>query len=325
MMWPTRFLFMATLVGALFAAATVTAETEKHLIFIGTAGKNGVYYPAGGAICLLVNQHRLQHGIRCATKSTEGSVANLQDVRAGKLDMAVVQSDWQYHAWTGTGVFEPAGPDKELRSMFSLHAEPFTVVARRGAGIGTIDELKGKRVDIGGPGSGNRATAEIVLAALGWTTGDLALAAGLDPAEQTRALCGGELDAVVLVVGQPNRSIREMASSCDVVLVPVNGPAIDRLVAANPYYWHTTIAGGLYPGNPEPVKTFGLGATVVTSARIEAAVVYQVVKAVFDNFEELKKMHPAFASLDKKHMVENGLTAPLHAGALQYYREVGLK
>jgi TRAP transporter TAXI family solute receptor len=320
----TKLLFVATLVGALFAAGTVTAETEMHLISIGTGGKNGVYYAAGGAICQLVNRHRLQHGVRCATKSTEGSVANLNSIRAGNLDMAVVQSDWQYHAYTGTGFFEPAGPDTELRSMFSLYAEPFTVVARRGAGIRTIDDLKGKRVDIGGPGSGNRATAEIVFATLGWTTDDLTLVAGFDSSEQIRALCGGELDAVVSVVGHPNRSIREMASSCDVDLVPVTGPAIDRLVAANPYYWHTTIPGGLYPGNPEAVKTFGPGATVVTSARVETAVVYEVVKAVFDNFDEIKKLHPAFASLDKKRMVEIGLTAPLHAGALQFYREAGL-
>jgi uncharacterized protein len=321
----TKLLFMATLVGALFAAGTEAAETEMRLISIGTAGKTGVYYSAGGAICGLVNQHRLQHGMRCATKSTEGSVANLNSIRSGNLDMAVVQSDWQYHAYTGTGVFETAGPDTELRSMFSLYAEPFTVVARRGAGIGTIDDLKGKRVDIGGLGSGNRATAEVVLAALGWTAEDLALAAELDSRGQIRALCGGELDAVVSVVGHPNRSIREIASSCDVDLVPVTGPAIDRLVAANPYYWHTTIPGGLYRGNPEAVKTFGPGGTVVTSARIEAAVVYQVVKSVFDNFDEFKKRHPAFASLEKKHMVENGLTAPLHAGALRFYREADLK
>jgi len=320
----TKLLFMATMVGALFAAGTVTTATEMHLISIGTAGKSGVYYSAGGAICRLVNQHRLQHGVRCATKSTEGSVANLNSIRAGDLDMAVVQSDWQYHAYTGTGVFEPAGPDTELRSMFSLHAEPFTVVARRGAGIKTIDDLKGKRVDIGSPGSGARATAEIVFAALGWTADDLTLAAEFDSAEQIRAVCGGELDAVVFVVGHPNRSIQEMASSCDVALVPVTGPAIDRLVDANPYYWHTTIPGGLYPGNPEAVKTFGPGATVVTSARVEAAVVYQVVKAVFDNFDEFKKMHPAFASLEKKHMIENGLSAPLHAGAVRFYREAGL-
>jgi TRAP transporter TAXI family solute receptor len=312
------------LVGAVFAAGSATAAADLRLITIGTAAKGGVYYPAGGAICLMVNEHRLEHGIRCATKATEGSLANLKALRAGDLDIAVVQSDWQYRAYTGTGVFAPAGPDKALRAMFSLYPEAFTVVARRGAGIGSVDDLKGKRIDIGGAGSGVRATAEIVLAALGWTTNEIALAAEIAPGEQTRALCEGEIDAVVSVVGHPNRSIRKMASSCDVVLVPVNGPAIDRLVAANPYYWHTTIAGGLYPGNPEAVATFALGATVVTSERLDAAVVYGVVKAVFANLDAFRKLHPAFASLDKKQMVENGLSAPLHPGALRYYREVGL-
>jgi TRAP transporter TAXI family solute receptor len=316
---------MATLIGALLAAGTVTAETDKQLITIGTAGKGGVYYPAGGAICRMVNEHRMQHGVRCVTKSTEGSIANLKAVRAGELDTAVAQSDSHYQAYYGTGIFEPAGPDKDLRALFSLHAEPFTVAARSGTGISAIGDLKGKRVDIGSPGSGKRATAEIVLAAMGWTTGDLGLAAELDDSEQARALCGGEIDAVVFVVGHPSRSIREIASSCDVVLVPISGPAIDRLVAANPYYWHTTIPGGLYAGNPKAVKTFGLGATVVASARFDRALAYQLVKAVFDNFDKFKKQHPAFATLDKKQMIENGLAAPLHAGALRYYREAGLK
>ncbi len=316
---------MAILVGVFLVSGTVTAETEKHLIAIGTAGKDGVYYPAGGAICRMVNEHRMRHGVRCVTEPTEGSIANLKAIRVGELDAAVAQSDWHYHAYNGTGVFEPVGPDKELRSLFSLHAEPFTVVARSGAGIRTIGDLKGKRVDIGRPGSGKRATTEIVLAAMGWTMGDLGLAAELDSGDQARALCGGELDAVVFVVGHPSRSIREIASSCDVILVPISGPAIDRLVAANPYYWHTTIPGGLYAGNPEAVKTFGLGATVVATARFDRGLAYQLVKAVFENFDKFKKQHPAFATLDKQKMIENGLAAPLHAGALRYYREAGLK
>ncbi len=325
-MWRwTRLRFVATLVGAFLAAGTSAAEMEISLMTIGTAGKGGVYYPAGGAICGLVNENRSQHGVRCVTKSTEGSVANLKAVRTGELDMAVVQSDWHYHAYNGTGVFEQTGADTDLRSLFSLHAEPFTIVARPEAGIRSVGDLKGKRVNVGGPGSGNRATAEIVLDAMGLKMDDLALAAEFDSSEQVRALCGGELDAVISVVGHPNRSIREMASSCDVVLVPVSGPAIERLVAANPYYWHTTIPGDLYAGNPETVKTFGLGATLVDSVRTDPHVVYEVVKAVFDNFDAFKKLHPAFASLDKKQMIENGLAAPLHAGALRYYREAGLK
>ncbi len=313
------------LAGVLLAAGTAAAETESRLITIGTAAKSGVYYPAGGAICRLVNENRSRHGIRCVTVSTEGSVANLQALRAGDLDFAVVQSDWQYHAVNGTSVFEPTGPDSELRSLFSLHAEPFTIVARPDAGIKSVADIKGKRVDVGGLGSGNRATAEIVLDAVGLRIGGLTLVNEFDTGEQVRALCGGELDAVISVVGHPNRSIRDMAHSCDVALVPVSGPAIDGLIAANPYYWHTTIPGGLYAGNPEIVETFGLGATVVTSVRTDAAIVYEVVKAVFGNFDDFKKMHPAFASLDKKQMVENGLSAPLHAGALRYYREAGLK
>lgn len=320
-----RTWFPAIVAGALLAAGTAAAETESRLITIGTAAKSGVYYPAGGAICRLVNENRSRHGVRCVTVSTEGSVANLQAVRTGELDFAVVQSDWQYHAVNGTAAFETSGPDTELRALFSLHAEPFTVVARPEAGIRSVADLKGKRVNVGSPGSGNRATAEIVLDAVGLKIDDLAGDAEFDSREQVRAMCGGELDAVISVVGHPNRSIRDMANSCDVALVPVSGPAIDGLVAANPYYWRTTIPGGLYAGNLESVETFGLGATVVTSVRTDPAVVYEVVKAVFGNFDDFKKLHPAFAFLDKKQMIENGLSAPLHAGALRYYREAGLK
>jgi len=327
-MWRwTRTRFLATLLGALLTAGTGTAaaETNNRLITIGTAGKGGVYYLAGGAICRQVNENRSLHGIRCITKSTKGSVANLKAVRSGKLDIAVVQSDWHYHAYNGSEVFEPTGANSDLRSLFSLHAEPFTIVARREAGISSVADLKGKRVDVGIRGSGNRATAETVLMTEGLNVDDLALMTEFDANEQARALCGGELEAVIAVVGHPNRGIQEMARSCDVTLAAVSGPAIDRMVAANPYYWHTTIPGNMYAGISQATETFGLGATVVDSVHTDPDVVYDVVKAVFGDFDTFKKRHPAFASLGKKQMIENGLTAPLHIGALRYYREAGLK
>ncbi len=304
--------------------AMPSAMAQKQFITIGTGGVTGVYYPTGGAICRLVNKGRKEHGIRCSVESTAGSVYNLNTIRAGELDMGVAQSDWQYHAYNGTAKFKDKGPFKGLRAVFSVHPEPFTVVARADAGIKTFDDLKGKRVNIGNPGSGQRGTMEVVMDAKGWTTSDFALASELKSAEQSKALCDNKIDAMVFTVGHPSGSIKEATTSCDSVIVEVSGPEIDALVAENPYYRQAVIPGGMYRGNPDDVKTFGVGATFVSSNAVDEAVVYQVVKAVFDNFDSFRKLHPAFANLEKKAMVKDGLSAPLHDGAAKFYKEAGL-
>jgi TRAP transporter TAXI family solute receptor len=300
------------------------AQAENTFVTIGTGGVTGVYYPTGGAICRLVNKSRKEHGIRCSVESTGGSVYNLNAIRAGELDMGVAQSDWQYHAYNGTSQFKDAGPDKDLRAVFSVHPEPFTVVARADAGIKTFADLKGKRVNIGNPGSGQRGTMEELMAAMGWTNDDFKLASELKPDEHSKALCDNKIDAFVYTVGHPAGNIQEAASSCDVVLVDVSGPIVDKLVADNPYYRYATIPGGMYRGTDADVKTFGVGATFVSSAKVPDEVIYNVVKAVFDNFDEFKKLHPAFAVLKKEEMVKDGLSAPLHGGSVRYFKEVGL-
>jgi uncharacterized protein len=316
---------VVTLIGLLVSTGALSADRPPTLITIGTAGKAGIYYPAGGAICKLVNENRFEHGIRCLAESTEGSIYNLQALRAGNLDLALAQSDWQYHALNGTDAFAEVGPDTELRAVFSLHQEPFTVVARRDSGIRQFSDLKGKRVNVGPRGSGNRATTDIVFAAMGWTVDDLALATELPSDEQARALCDDRIDAVIFIVGHPNRSIQDTITSCDAILVPVTGPAIDLLVAEHPYYWDASIPRGMYKGTSEAVKTFGLGATLVASSRTPPPIVYEIVKAVFENLDEFKELHPAFANLDKTRMVNDGLSARIHPGALRYYWEKGLK
>ena len=297
---------------------------EQQFITIGTGGVTGVYYPTGGAICRLVNKGRKDHGIRCSVESTGGSVYNINTIRAGELDMGVAQSDWQYHAFNGSSKFSDAGPFEELRAIFSVHPEPFTVVARSDSGITAFDQLKGKRVNIGNPGSGQRGTMEVLMEAVGWATGDFALASELKSAEQSKALCDNKIDAMVFTVGHPSGSIKEATTSCDSVIVSVTGDAVDKLVADNAYYRHATIPGGMYRGNSNDVMTFGVGATFVSSTNTDAAVVYQVVKAVFENFDDFKKLHPAFAVLKKEEMVKDGLSAPLHDGAAKYYKEAGL-
>ncbi|MCK2167429.1 MULTISPECIES: TAXI family TRAP transporter solute-binding subunit [Thalassospira] len=314
---------IATLAGASLFAGQASAQ-ENRFITIGTGGVTGVYYPTGGAICRLVNKDRKEHGIRCSVESTGGSSYNINTIRSGELDLGVAQSDVQYYALNGEKAFKDVGPFPELRAVFSIHPEPFTIVARADSGIKTFDDLKGKRVNIGNPGSGSRDTMEIVMNAKGWTLDDFALASELKPAEQSQALCDNKIDAMLYVVGHPSGSIQEAVSSCDSVLVEVAGPEIDKLVADNPYYRVATIPGGMYRGNPEDVKTFGVGATFVSSTATDADVVYNVVKAVFENFDDFKKLHPAFAILKKEEMVKDGLSAPLHDGAVKYFKEAGL-
>lgn len=308
------------------AVATLLAPMAQaqEFITIGTGGVTGVYYPTGGAICRLVNKGRKEHGIRCSVESTGGSVYNINTIREGELEFGVAQSDWQYHAYNGTSKFADAGPFTGLRAVFSVHPEPFTVVARADAGIKNFDDLKGKRVNIGNPGSGQRGTMEVLLEAKGWTTGDFALATELKAAEQSAALCDNQIDAMVYTVGHPSGSIQEATTACDSVLVTVDGAAVDKLVDDNSFYRTATIPGGMYRGNDADTSTFGVGATFVTSDKVSDEAVYQVVKSVMENIEDFRKLHPAFANLDPKQMATAGLSAPLHPGAAKYYKEAGL-
>ncbi|VAW24920.1 TRAP transporter solute receptor, TAXI family precursor [hydrothermal vent metagenome] len=316
-------------IGALVALsiggfAGVASAQEQQFISIGTGGVTGVYYPTGGAICRLVNKNRAETGIRCAVESTGGSIYNINTIRAGELDFGVAQSDWQYHAYNGTSRFEEQGAFEDLRAVFSVHPEPFTVVARADAGITTFADLQGKRVNIGNPGSGQRGTMEVVMNALGWTNDDFALASELKASEQSQALCDNKIDAMVYTVGHPSGSISEATTSCESVLVSVTGPEIEKLIADNDYYRVATIPGGMYRGNPDDVQTFGVGATFVTSATVSDEVVYAVVSAVFDNIDAFRGLHPAFANLDPAQMAKDGLSAPIHPGAAKYYAENGL-
>ncbi|MDT8419211.1 MAG: TAXI family TRAP transporter solute-binding subunit [Desulfuromonadales bacterium] len=319
------FMYMvAFAVAVSFAVPVYEAQAANQFVTIGTGGVTGVYYPTGGAICRLVNKTRKEHGIRCSVESTGGSVYNLNTIAAGELDMGVAQSDWQYHAYNGTSKFEEQGPNKDLRAVFSVHPEPFTMVARADSGIKNFADIKGKRVNIGNPGSGQRGTMEVLMEATGIKVSDLKLASELKAAEQAGALCDNKVDAMVYVVGHPNGSIKEATTSCDAVLVNVAGPAVDKLIKENAYYRSATIPGGMYRGTDTDTKTFGVGATFVSSAKVPEDVIYNVVKAVFENFEDFKKLHPAFVVLKKEEMIKDGLSAPLHDGAVKYYKEAGL-
>ena len=315
---------LATSVLALGTMIGSGAMAQETFISIGTGGVTGVYYPAGGAICRLVNRDRAEHGIRCGVESTGGSIFNLNAIRSGELEFGVAQSDWQYHAFNGTSRFEEDGAFEGLRAMFSLHPEPFTVVARADSGITSFDDLEGMRVNIGNPGSGQRGTMDVVMDAMGWTTDTFSQATELPPAEQSLALCDNNVDAIVYTVGHPSGAIQEATTACDTVLVNVDNDVIRALVDDRDYYRMATIPGGMYRGTDEDVTTFGVGATFVSSDAVSEEVAYQVARAIFENLDQFTSLHPALENLDPTEMASDGLSAPLHDGAERYFREAGL-
>ncbi len=324
MMKPQRLLGLGMAAAMLGALSTGAANAQQQqFVSVGTGGVTGVYYPVGGAVCRLMNQNRREHGIRCSVESTGGSVFNVNAIKGGDLEFGVAQSDVQYNAANGLANFADTGAHEDLRSVFSLHAEPLTVVARADSGISSFDDLKGKRVNIGNPGSGQRALMDLLIAEKGWTNADFAVAAELAPAEQSAALCDNNIDAFAYTVGHPAGSIQEATTTCDSIIVPVEGEAVDKLVEENPYYFKATIPGGMYRGTADDVNTFGVGATVVTSASVSDEVVTAFVKSVFENFDAFKGLHPALANLTPEGMVTQGNSAPMHPAAEAYYKEKG--
>lgn len=309
--------------GAMMVGGQYAAAHDRQVV-IATGAVTGVYFPAGGAICQMINANTADHGLRCYVEASGGSVSNLMAIKTGTHAFGIAQSDWQFHAYIGSSRFQSVGPMDDLRSVFSLHAEPFTLLARRDAGIETIEDLIGKRVNLGNIGSGQRATMEVLMERYGWQTDDFEVALAIPASQQTTALCNNEIEATVYTVGHPASAIHEATISCDTVLINVTGDPITQLISTYDYYRQATIPGGLYRGNDADITTFGVGATLVTSARVPNDIVYQLTKSVFENFDEFRKLHPTFATLDPKTMVEDGLSAPLHNGAARYFREIGL-
>jgi uncharacterized protein len=314
---------MAAALGAACALPAGVVQAQQKYITIGTGGVTGVYYAAGGAICRLVNKDRKVHNIRCSVESTGGSVFNVNTIKAGELDMGVAQSDVQYNAVKGAGNFKDAGAYGDLRAVFSLHPEPFTVVARKEANIKSFADFKGKRFNVGNPGSGTRASMEELLAALAWRMSDFALASELKADEHGPALCDGKIDGFFYGVGHPSANIQDPTTTCGAKLVSLTGPGVDKLVKEKPYYAYASIPGGLYPNNPQETQTYGVLATFVSSSKVPPEQIYAVVKAVFDNFDEFRKLHPALSNLKSETMIKDGLSAPLHDGAVKYYKEKG--
>ncbi len=317
----------AILAGTALALATGVSAQERKYVNIGTAGIGGGYYPTGGFICNVLNKSRKSqgHNIRCTVESTGGSVANLRSIQAGELDVATVQSDWQFHSYRGTSKFEEAGANEDLRFLFSLHMDTAHLVARADTGVKDFPELEGKTVNIGNAGSGTEGTMTFALSRYG-TTPDayFGQATRLTSREQAQALCDGKIDAFFYTTGITASSITEATNTCDASIVNWNDETTDAMIAEFPYYAKSVIPAETYRGQSDEVTTWGLSATLVASANADEDVVYNMVKAVFDNFEDFKAQSTLYTHISREGSVVNGKSVPYHPGAERYYREVGL-
>ncbi len=317
--------FMAGLAGP------ADAQGKRRYISIGTGGPTGVYFAVGNAICRLIHKEAAEgrkkgrkHGIRCSAPSTGGSNYNIGQIKAGELDFGVAQSDWQFHASNGSSVWKGKKFSK-LRAVFSVHPEPLHIIVGAKSGITGWDGLKAKRVNIGNPGSGQRGTMEYLMKEYGWSKGVFKLATELTSSEQSKALCDGKIDAYIYTVGVPNAGVSVATDGCGAKIVSFNNSLAKKLVDAKPYYAWATIPKGTYKTTSSDVTTFGVMATFVTSADVDERTVYELTRAVFENLDDFRKLHPAFRNLDPKRMISDGLSAPLHRGALKYYKEKGWK
>ena len=318
-------LLAVTLIGCGSKKAEETRDApQRQFAAFGTGGVTGVYYPAVGAISRIVNKKYDEYNLKVTVESTGGSVFNVNAIMAGDLEFGMVQSDRQAQAWEGTAEWD-GNAQKDLRAVFSLHPETVTLLAAVDAGINTLEDLRGKIVNIGNPGSGARINSIDALETVGinWET-DIQ-AEGLKASEAPKMLQDGRIDAYFYTVGHPSGSFKEAtAGKRKVKFIPIEN--VDELLAKYSYYAKSCIPAVYYPNaaNTTDTNTYGVKATFCTSANVSDDIVYAITKEVFENLEDFKALHPAFATLTAKSMLE-GLTAPIHDGAMRYFKEAGLK
>jgi TRAP transporter TAXI family solute receptor len=301
------------------------SSKETRFVTIGTGGVTGLYYPTGGAISRLLNKKFKKFGIKATVESTSGSVFNINAVLQGDMEFGIAQSDRQYQAYHGLAEWTESGPQEDLRAIFSIHAEPITLVVSEQSGVREIDDLRGKRINLGNPGSGQLQNSKDILLAARLSEQDI-MAEYVKAVEAPGLLQDERLDGFFYTVGHPNGNIKEATSGrIKVRIVPIKGERIDRIVEEYPYYAKAVIPHSFYPRalNSDDIETIGVKATFVTSRYIDEELVYALAKVVFENLDDFKSLHPAYKYLTRENMLQ-GLTAPIHRGALKYYREAGL-
>jgi TRAP transporter TAXI family solute receptor len=303
-------------------AILATSALAYQYITIGTGGVTGVYYPTGGAICRMMNKVKKDTGIKCSVESTGGSVYNINNIKNGELDFGIAQSDVVYQAYNGTGKFKGKAY-KDLRVVMSIHPELLTFVVRKDSGIKKLTDVNGKRINIGNPGSGNEATVNLLFSQSPLNKLHFNKE-GLKAAECPNALKDKKIDGYFYMVGHPTANIKDAANSTAIDLINIDGPAAQKLVKEKPYYAWGVIPAGMYKGVNHDTKTYGVKAVLVTNNKMSDKAVYSMVKAILDNFNKFKRLHPAYKNLTKKDLLKGFDHKIMHPGAVKAFKEAGL-
>ncbi len=321
-------LAMAFVIAILAAGAGSSNRAGAADLIIGAGDESPLHFNVGRALCRAISKS--MQDTSCQVERIVGGdaaepLAVLGHLRDGTIDIGVTQSDWLYHAYTASGPVEFMDVHFEsLRILMLLQSEPFTVVARRDAGISKIADLAGKRVNIGVPGSDQRVVMQQVMTAMGWSRDSFTLADELTGHEQSLALCHNRIQAMVVIVAHPDAALAKTMALCNAELIEITGPEITKLIADKPYFSVTEIPAGTYENQTAAVKTFGVRVVAVVSEDMSDTTAYDIVEAVFGNFDSFKRLHPALRNLRPQDMKSNGGVVPMHPGALRKFSELGM-
>jgi len=315
-----RFFQIIGLLVSLLLIASGASAADQTSYTLGTGGEQGCYYAVGKALARLASQ---KHGLRLKAESTSGSVANINSVLNGQMTFGIAQSDRALQAISGKAEWAKSGPRNDLRAICGLYNETVMLVASGPSGIKECRDLRGKRVAIGAPGSGIRQNSMDALNSCHLTTKDLALAAPLNAEEASQKLQAGQLDGFFYTAGHPNQVIGNAAKGrVKVKLIGFPDVCRDKQFC----YVKAWAPLDIYPGllnKGYELPTCGVKAVLVTSAKTPEKVVYQIAELIGQNIDALKRMHPSLRRLELYKLVED-LHAPLHPGAIRYYKEKGI-
>lgn len=314
------------LVGGFFllSSQNAVAQGVDKFLALGTSSTSGVYYPVGKAIAGLINAHRLEHGIRCIAYSTGGSVYNIHALASGELDLAITCMDLAYHAYNGSSIFDSFGPNRNLRVITALYDMPVAIIVKNDSGISCFEDLPGKRINIGNLGSAKRTIADLLFKVMGWSRKDFSKVLELPTKKMDGAFCNGEVNILIQALGIPASFYDRIMRECGGKFLDIPAEVINKVRRDNPLFENARIPGGLYPNNPNEVSTFKTNVVLITSSRLHNKSIYQVAKAIFHDIGQFKGKHPALMNFNPDNMIRENII-PFHTGALQYYREKGLK
>ncbi|WP_052211982.1 TAXI family TRAP transporter solute-binding subunit [Anaerovibrio lipolyticus] len=292
-----------------------SSDGGKKFLNIATGGTAGTYYPIGGAMSEILNNEI--KGMNASAQSTGATVANINMLKEGQVDLAIVQNDITYYAANGTEMFEGKKVEN-IKGIATLYPETCQIVTLDGKGIKTIADLKGKRVAVGAMGSGAEANARQILAAYGITYDDID-EQFLSFSEAASALKDGNVDAAFLTAGYPTAAVQDIASQNKVRLLPVEAAKADALIAKYPFYTKVTIPAGTY-GMTEPVEAISVMAMLVCSDKVDDALGYEITKALFTHLDRIQAAHAAAKAITKEGAVK-GMPIPMNAGAEKFFKE----